>query len=888
MKERIILAPGANGGELTKSLAMHGVNCFNLRVVGSGGLARIAVMRSGIAITEDFVSSREETALVAETVKGEEYFGKATYSDIQEIAVAIRRMRTLVADGDEAERIGEIMSNGIFREKNAALVSVYKKYMKLIADRKLMDSVSLVRKAATECQPMDEDFFVLREYPLNPLERALIHRLSGGKAQEIGLADLYHLGDASLRINSFRNCYGAPNEVESILTEIYSGKNLDKCTVAVTDSATYGQLFFDYALLYDLPITFGCGIPIINSNPAKLLVLYYHWMTGGFFGAGALNAMLSGRAFDRSKLYDLYPETDDNFSWSTFEDVLGGIRLTNDKATNDKRLADFKRALAEEEALMDPENEKACRAFNRRKLCIPHLEVLAEELALPAEDFIARYSYIRKGTETNGQRLLMMLDMAASRAIYEELKVIRESGVEQATEDMILNVLRLSVANARSEEGKLFVTGVDGALSTVRENLYIAGLSASKYPGAPRENYLLLDADLRLFGEGAERVTSEGRIGQKRDRLLALAQLASGLGSNINVSFAGMNVSELKRDNASSLVFELYSEENGGNVTSKELEDHIINVDYFAPAISVTRKVGEAYSNGLTVMPCQPEGLCQTADVRDAVSVHLNLDREYSPSALETFFGCPRAFMLSSVLGIPEPEDYRPFEVIAANESGTLAHTLMEELANSEMGLEDFLKMSGEYFDRFIETHPPIVAQNVRAEREQFLEMMETAYDMDPHRQVVLKEENIHCEHESGVKLHGFPDRVEKLDDGSYLVVDFKSSRSIRHAADDINTCLQIVIYAYLMEQRGLKVSGGEFRYIRLGETVSCRYDDEMKQQLSEKLATFKAHMEAADFPIPENAYEENRGKDDPDPCVFCSFGMICGKKQEMGGLGDE
>ena len=341
MREKIILAPGANGGELTKSLAMHGMNCFNLRIVSAGELARIAMMRSGIAIKEDFVSYREETAIIAEAVKGEEYFGKTTYSDIQEIAASVRRMRTLVADTDETGQVESILGKGIFEDKNKALISVYKKYLGILKDRKLIDSVTLMRKAASECQPIDADFSVLKEYPLNPLEKALIDKLSDGKVQESSLIELFNLKDTHLKVKSFKNCYGAPNEVETILTDIYSGKNLDKCTVAVTDPGTYGQLFFDYALLYDMPITFGCGIPIINSNPARLLVLYYHWMTGGFFGAAAINAMISSKAFDRSKLYDLYPEPDENFSWGTYADVLGGLRLTNDKATNDKRIADF-------------------------------------------------------------------------------------------------------------------------------------------------------------------------------------------------------------------------------------------------------------------------------------------------------------------------------------------------------------------------------------------------------------------------------------------------------------------------------------------------------------------------------------------------------------------
>lgn len=121
MRERICLALGANGAELIKSLAMHGVNCFNLRIVGAGELASIAMMRSGISIKEDFVSSREEIAIVSEAVKGIAYFGKTTYSDIQQITGCIRRMRSLVHGDDESGQIEKTLSKGIFSEKNDAL-----------------------------------------------------------------------------------------------------------------------------------------------------------------------------------------------------------------------------------------------------------------------------------------------------------------------------------------------------------------------------------------------------------------------------------------------------------------------------------------------------------------------------------------------------------------------------------------------------------------------------------------------------------------------------------------------------------------------------------------------------------------------------------------------
>ena len=95
MKEKIILAPGLNGSELMRSLALHGINCIGMRICGAAELARLALMRSGISIFEDFVSAKEEAAIAADAIGGESYFGKTSYSDIQEIAAAIRRMRSL-------------------------------------------------------------------------------------------------------------------------------------------------------------------------------------------------------------------------------------------------------------------------------------------------------------------------------------------------------------------------------------------------------------------------------------------------------------------------------------------------------------------------------------------------------------------------------------------------------------------------------------------------------------------------------------------------------------------------------------------------------------------------------------------------------------------------
>ena len=871
MRERIILAPGLNGNEQMRSLALHGINSIALRICGAAELARLALMRSGISISDDFVSAREEAAIVADAVNGEPYFGKASYTDIQQITAAIRRMRSLIAEADEERVLQEKLPSGIFTEKNEALLHVYQRYKALLASRKTMDAASLIRRAALESRVIDADFLVLDEYPLSPLERMLLERVSGGTVTRTTMQDLFGKEDRELQIGSIRNCYGAPNEVETILADIYTGKRLDQCTVAVTDAVIYGQLFFDYALLYDIPVTFGCGIPVMNSNPARLLALYYSWITGGFYGAAAIGELLASKAFDRSRLYEQFPEKDEDFHWDTFYKILGSLRLTNDPAANEIRIAHFRKAVEEEAALIRKEDSKEYKDIRRKQSCIPCLEIMARELGLPAEEFISKYAYIRRSSSTNAERLLMMLDISASRAIYDELKVIRSSGLDQSADDIIPNVLKIMVCAQRSEAGKLHVTGIRGASGSLRKHLYLAGMSASNYPGLPKENYLLLDADLKLFGPDAESQTADGRILQKRQQLLSLARLASALGAEVSVSYAGLNVSELKKDNASSLVFELFREAYGKSATVKELEAHTTRVDYFEPAVSASRMIGEAYIKGKAVSPEKK------AAVQGMPVPAWDSDRAWSPTALDIFFGCQRRFMLGHILGIPEPEDYDPFVIMNALDTGTLAHSLMEELGGSEMSREEFLTLSQEYFDRFLAEHPPLIAENVPPVKEQFLEMMETAYDMDPHREVALEEEDIRCTHESGVRIHGFPDRVERLKDGTYLIVDFKSGRTVTHVQDDIGSCLQVVIYAYLMEQKGFKVSGGEYRYLRLGETVTCRYDDDMKRQLFERLEHFKHSMQNGDFPAAEVS------EDGDDPCHFCKYKGICGKEKEEG-----
>lgn len=890
MKERIILVSGAGSSELLNFISDQHRKEINLRILNGTELARRGLMFSGIPLTEGLIGSDQETGFTAKAValaaeeqkkQGKKpYFDGVSFADIREIHRAIRLMRSLVTEGEEEkeeEMIRETMERGIFEEKNRALVQVFLNYKALLSKQGKMDRIMLIRKAIREANALDAEFSSLKEYPVSPLEQRLLMKLSGEQAVETDLLTLLGGGMGSLvSVRECRNCYGAPNEVEYILSEIYNwffgeGVELDCCTVAVSDPVTYGQLFFDLAVLYDIPISFGCGIPITNSSPARLLSCYVHWITDGFYGTDALRGMLLSDHFDRTKLGALIHKRGADkgftekefFSWGTFCGVAGGIRLRNDRKFNEERIREWEESVNEEAEEAGAESGRNRELQNKLRY-MPAIRILAEVLALPPGEFLAEYAHIRKGSETFSEQLIMRLDQSAVETIRRELQIIFEAAPEENQDELLKNVLSLSVCREKSEPGKLHVTTIEKAPASIRKRLYLVGLSADKYPGNQRENYLMLDSDILLFGDKALAYTSAGRIEQKRKQILRLVRTATSLDCEVYLSYPGLDVSDLKKKNASALIYEIYRVLCGREVSAEELEEKTEKIPYFEPMLSAGRKVGEAYVEGKQIRTVARPSVTPAPVPGD-------LTLEYSPTALEIFFSCPKRFMLKHILCLEEPEENDPLEVLPANKQGTLVHSLMEKLANSGMNKEDFLLLSEKYFNRLMRENPPVIRERIQTVWEEFREMMDQAYDKN-HSQVVLSaEEEIHCTHaDTGVNVYGYPDRVEQRSDGSCLIVDFKSGRTLRHKMDDINTCFQVVLYAYLIEAGQHKVSGGEFRYLRQDEAITCRYDGDMQKRLTEKLDDFRQAMQNGKFPAAPSSEEA---------CSFCKYGSICGKK---------
>ncbi len=839
MKETVIFAPGANNTELTRSLARFGKSTIGMRIFSATELAHFALMRSGTPLCENLLTPRQEAAVIDAFIREIPYFAAASFADSEKIAAALSSLRHLIAQ-NEAETIKTKLSQGEFPEKNTSLIAVYERYLAVLESENMTDSIGLIRHAAKTAKPLSIHFVTLKEFPLSPLEMHLADVLAPHKC-EMSLAELFEKPKKEIHIQSYKEAYGSANEIESVF-EYIAKENIpfDACTVAVAGDESYLRLLYDAAMLYNIPVTFGCGLPILYANPAILLKLFHLWNTRGYNGKDALGELIYSNAFDRKKFCTALGITEPRDLHKLIE-IAGNLRLGWNAGDNIRRIDDYKSTPDAVTVLFDA------------------LDKFAHLLSLGVSKMIENFSVIREGFSGR-------IDRSALSVICDALESYLHFSSSTSPEQMIPEILKKNICAENSRDGALFVTGIRGALSAVRENLFVVGLSASHFPGAPKENYLMLDSDYLLLADEKTAPTSNSRIAKNKEVLGDALALAAALNVNAHLSYASYLVADLKVENPSSVLFEIFKKQTGENATMQDFYDVLGHIGYFDQKISDTRHIGKAFTDGYDISFSAPSLPFAPVSADDLA---------LSPTAIDDFFNCPFHFYLTKILGVREQETDDPFQVISGRDVGTLVHNLMEEQAKTNAGHDDFLKKAEAAFDEFLMSRPPIHKDSAKNEKANFMRIMENAYELDPHNEVLATEEEVAVKHPSGILLHGIPDRVEKAKDGTYLIADYKSAVYISHKPNDIDTCLQVVIYAYLMEQKGIKISRCEYRYLRDKKIIPCIYDDAMKDKLSQKLTELKKALSDGVFEPAENT----------DACRYCKLKSLCGAilKQKEG-----
>lgn len=833
--DRFVLAPGANGTELLRMLARWGKPQLSMRIVNAPEIAETALIRCGITMQGKHIQPSAKAAALWKIMENTGYFSAVSYNESVHMSDVLDSLRLLV-ENDEIENIKAKLGQSEFPEKSAAVISVYEQYVRYCVENGFFDDIMIIRTAIEKCGSINAEFAVLREFPLTPLEKTLALKLSGGKLIETSIAELLGKIGNSVSVKSCTEAYGTENEAENIIFQIWNEHlRLDRCIVACADIPRYSQLFYDISYRFDIPMTFGCGIPVTNSLPAEMLKKYFDWEQSGH-SSDALRAMILCAGFDRKKLRESL--NIGNRDLISGIDAAGSLRICADSKYNASVIEPYRNSLA-------PGSESA-----------KYLDIaaaIANYLEAGCADFIRNFAVRRKSAAGR-------LDAAAIELICGELEAFAQISDEPPTV-IIPNILGRNICAENSCEGHLHITGISQAICAVRENLFVAGLSAGKFPGEPSEDHLMLDSEYALFGSNAP--TSQNRVISSKNALIDLVRTADSVGSDVRLSYPCYDTAELKPDNASSELFALFRAAFGEDKTFEDLEKFCGYAGFFSRNIDKSASVSEAGYNGKLLGNIK-EPFIETAG--------LSLpERTFSPSDISLFLSCERRFMLSSILGISINEPENMYEVISPMMRGTLIHDLMSAAAESNMPRSELIAAAERCFDEYLLSRPPMLPDDAEREKAEFLRLVQSGYDMNTAsgNTVEYSEEPVGAVHaETGIKLKGRLDRAEKKPDGSFVIADFKTGRSFAHTENDTISCIQVLLYAYMLEKQfGCTVSSGEFRYLRYGRIIRCLNDERHRKEADSVLEHLKNCLISGEF---------ERSKQ----CRFCEYNEICNERR--------
>ncbi len=894
MKTHIVVARNISESEKLKSLACFGEASFDRRFMSPLSLAEYLLQLSGVTYQERFIQNEELSASLYTKIKGIAYFEKFTYGDILHLIETLQDVRYHIV-ADEAKAIhSQLGSVQAFKKKNEAILQVYDLLQEFLQTSGCIDEAGVVRFALEKTRSFpDLEIVYHEESHLRPLEIALLNK-AAGKTPDAPLKET-EIGDPNkpLVIKSYLKSFGQSNEIEDILSYIYEkGIPVDQCLIACSSAPNYANILSNYRDLSrlgstPLPLTIGIGRPLALTNPGRLFSCIKDWRAAHYHGE-YLQKIVDCLSFDLERFKEdiSFPEdlAEVNAGLSrrhqiTLDSVLqtaGDLRVRFDETWNRPHLEAYQDLLKrrKKDNPKDEETESLLRA-------IPFLQRIVEIFDKGERDFLKSYSLIKD--EKADRNALAKIDRFLS---FGETYSVSRADIEKQISDQ-------TVSRESPQPGSLYFTTISRASSCLRKYLFIVGLSSALFPGKNMENPIFLDKDYEAFGVHN---ASLREIKENKEDFFALLEEANARGAEIHLSWPCYNEETLKTQNPSSVVFEAYQREYGKDKTIADFEGEFIDDDaedkmrrtgkfryaeFFEHNLLPINSIGRAIAHNKTLHNDEGEGTdpqaSESADP-DVPVQSMPSNHYFSATAVEDYAHCPYLFFLKQILRLTSEKEADPDDIIPRNDLGTLAHGLLETLVKTPDGEAAFLQEAERRFDEYLVFHPTETPALAIAEKEEFLQMMRNAYQMEESKPIAEAEEEIFQKHDpSGLCIRGRPDKVVKVAPGIVRIIDYKTGHRVKHDANQPADMVQCTMYAYLYEKKhpDIRVDGFEYRYIRILDSVfssdvSVVDQTPMEhhyQQLNEVLKELKESLDTGSF-LPNKNH-----------CGDCYFKDICKKK---------
>lgn len=648
-------------------------------------------------------------------------------------------------------------------------------------------------------------------------------------------------------LNNIRimKAYGESNEVEAVLRDIVERKiPFDSVCIYTSAMEPYAQLLYQKAMLLGIDVTFGFGISVLNSRPGKAFNALIQWMASNY-QVSCLTGML----------YQELIEIPGENGWTiTPFQAANALRVSGIGWGRERYLPvlDEKITLLQNES--SPDDEKAqnrikvfaiLRGFAETVLnMLPESNdgmVYLDKLAKGISDFISSFAQVKS-----------VMDAEAKKAITERLELISTGLLVELDEGLriiehYIGGIRIRVSGP--EKGHIHLTDFDGGFYINRRNHYFIGFDADRFPGRAGEDPVLLDVEKQRISE---------HIATNRDKpaenLYRLVQLLAATEGNVTITYSAFDTAENRAKIPSPFVLQVYRMISG-NVSAdySDLKNYLDDTKGYTSdnALDETHFWLNVYCKGFSaenlnksVTECYPHlkhGInawnCRWSDrltCYDGYVGKLNLYKEnevFSASRLEFLAKCPYQYFLRYVLNVSPPEEpvYDPEKWLDPLQKGLLYHAVFErfyktlaeknEKPSKEAHCSLILKIAETVIDEFRRQIPPPNDVVFDIEKRDILEScliflaseeenydggipveFELAFGLDDNGYPPVE---IRLGGERTLLLSGKIDRVDKLDENIYRIVDYKSGGTYGFSDRDFfkqGRQLQHALYAYALE----------------------------------------------------------------------------------------
>ncbi len=248
-------------------------------------------------------------------------------------------------------------------------------------------------------------------------------------------------------------------------------------------------------------------------------------------------------------------------------------------------------------------------------------------------------------------------------------------------------------------------------------------------------------------------------------------------------------------------------------------------------------------------------------------------DRAFSATAINKYLACPRQYLYDDILGLKTKDGNPNFLSY-----GSAIHKACEESMRFLMNKKTYpektlvLKWFKDELDKLpMESYEQ--RKNFEVRGEKALDNYYCQITNSTPNQLYSQEEKINYVLEDGTKFYGIIDRVDKCEDGTFAIYDYKTGNNknsgIKPDGKHEDYYNQMAWYKYFYEQlTGNKVSVTKFIYPEdfLSKNEGIKYSDEEILEAVKKFKTAVKSIKSYEF---EPSYKD-------DICKYCAYKDFC------------